>query len=96
MVVLACYDVNTQTSAGRRRLRQIADACQDFGTRVQFSIFECHVSPAQWVELRNRLLKTMEPKEDSIRFYFLDERAMKRTEHHGVRVPIDVHGPLIF
>ena len=95
MLVLITYDVSTVEQAGRRRLRKVAQACSDYGTRVQKSVFECHVGQKEWMELRNRLLREANAEEDSLRFYFLDETAIRRTEHHGVAKPIDLSEPLI-
>jgi CRISPR-associated protein Cas2 len=92
--MLVSYDVSTLTREGRRRLRRVARACQDFGTRVQLSVFECEVDPAQWSTLRARLLNLIEPTVDSLRFYHLGNGA-RRIEHHGAKVPIDLDGPLI-
>ena len=85
MMVLVSYDVSTQTSAGRKRLRKIAENCLDFGRRVQFSVFECDVDPAQWEILKHRLLGLHNPDEDSLRFYFLGSNWQKRVEHHGIK-----------
>jgi len=95
MLVLVTYDVSTVESAGQRRLRRVARACQDYGVRVQKSVFECQVGNAEWVQLRHRLLKEMKPEEDSIRFYFLDAQAQQKTEHHGVSKPVDLTEPLV-
>ena len=95
MLVLVTYDVSTLQSAGRRRLRRVARACQDYGTRVQKSVFECQVGQKEWVQLRDRLLHEMKEDEDSLRFYFLDEAAVGRTEHHGVAKPVDLTEPLM-
>ncbi len=95
MVVLVAYDVSTTETAGQRRLRRVAQACQDYGTRVQKSVFECRVGPAEWVSLKARLLREIKQDQDSLRFYFLDETAVERTEHHGVGKPIDLTEPLI-
>lgn len=95
MLILVTYDVSTVEKAGRRRLRRVAQACSDYGTRVQKSIFECQVGQKEWVELRSRLLVECDVDEDSLRFYFLDETAVQRTEHHGVAKPIDLSEPLI-
>ncbi len=92
--MLVSYDVSTLTREGRRRLRRVARACQDFGTRVQLSVFECDVDPAQWTTLRARLLDCIDPTVDSLRFYHLGGGA-RRIEHHGAKVPIDPDGPLI-
>jgi CRISPR-associated protein Cas2 len=95
MLILVTYDVSTVEPAGRRRLRRVAQACEDYGTRVQKSVFECQVGRTEWVNLRHRLLSEMKAEEDSLRFYFLDAEAVQRTEHHGVSKPIDLTEPLI-
>ncbi|MBP2316284.1 CRISPR-associated endonuclease Cas2 [Azospirillum soli] len=95
MLVLVCYDVSTETTAGRRRLRRVARACQDHGVRVQFSVFECTVDPAQWTTLRARLLDLVDPKTDSLRFYLLGSAARRKVEHIGNRPPTDLDEPLI-
>lgn len=95
MLIVVTYDVNTEAAAGRRRLRRVARACLDFGQRVQKSVFECLVRDVDWVELRRRLLKEMNSKEDSLRFYFLDQAARTRIEHHGLGRPTDLDGPLV-
>lgn len=84
MFVLVAYDVSTSTSAGMKRLSRIAKICKNFGQRVQNSVFECYVDPAQWVSLKAQLLKTYSEKDDSLRFYFLGNKWDKRIEHHGV------------
>jgi CRISPR-associated protein Cas2 len=96
VLVVVSYDVNTETPAGRRRLRKIAKACQDYGQRVQFSVFECEVSPARWVELKGRLLALLDPTTDSLRFYNLGADGQRRIEHVGAKPPLDLDGPLIF
>ena len=95
MFVLVSYDVKTEDADGRRRLRRIAKACQDFGQRVQFSVFECIVDPAQWTKLRARLLKEMKAEEDSLRFYFLGSNWQSRVEHVGAKPALDLEGPLV-
>ncbi len=95
MMVLIAYDVSTVEPAGRRRLRRVAQACKDYGVRVQKSVFECQVGQKEWIQLRHRLLTEHKASEDSLRFYFLDETALKRTEHHGVAQPIDLNDALI-
>ena len=95
MRVLVTYDVSTIKAAGRRRLRRVAQACEDYGVRVQKSVFECQVGDTDWVRLRDRLLTEYKVDEDSLRFYFLDETAVKRTEHHGVAKPPNLSEPLI-
>lgn len=96
MMVLVSYDVATTTKAGRKRLRQVADVCLDFGQRVQNSVFECVVDPAQWVILKNRVLKIYKPEEDSIRFYFMGRNWKRKVEHYGIKEIPDVEkDPLI-
>ena len=95
MLILVTYDVSTVEKAGLRRLRRVARACEDYGVRVQKSIFECQVGQKEWVSLRDRLLSEIKDDEDSLRFYFLDEKAVLRTEHHGVDKPLDLTEPLI-
>lgn len=95
MLVLVTYDVSTVEAAGRRRLRRMAQACEDYGTRVQKSVFECPVGQKEWVRLRDRLLHEFKAEEDSLRFYFLDETCVQRTEHHGAAKPLDLTEPLV-
>jgi CRISPR-associated protein Cas2 len=95
MFVLVAYDVATVEKAGQRRLRRVARACEDYGTRVQKSVFECQVGQKEWVQLRGRLLREIKADEDSLRFYFLDEKAVQRTEHHGADKPVDLTEPLV-
>lgn len=95
MLVVVSYDVSTIDTAGRRRLRRIARACQDHGQRVQFSVFECEVTPAAWTHLRQRLIDEMDGRKDSLRFYFLGADGQRRIEHVGAKVPLDLDGPLL-
>ena len=95
MHALISYDVSTKNAAGRRRLRRIAQACSDYGKRVQFSVFECSLSHADWVRLRYRLLHEIDPAEDSLRLYLLCDRDIERVEHLGVRAPLSLEGPLV-
>lgn len=95
MLILVTYDVQTQDAAGRRRLRRVAQVCQSYGQRVQWSVFECVVGEKEFVLLRARLLGEMDKEKDSVRLYFLDETARQRTEHHGVSKPVDLEGPLV-
>lgn len=95
MMVLVSYDVNTEDREGRRRLRRIAKQCENWGQRVQFSVFECLVEPAQWTALRAALIKIMDAEKDSLRFYFLGANWKKRVEHMGAKPAYDPEGPLI-
>ena len=95
MLILVTYDVSTVEKEGRRRLRRVAQACKDYGTRVQKSVFECQVGQSEWVKLRDRLLREINVEEDSLRFYYLDEKAVQRVEHHGTVKPVDLTEPLV-
>lgn len=96
MLVLVSYDVNTQNAEGRKRLRNIAKTCQNWGQRVQFSVFECIVDPAQWARLREKLIAMMNPEKDSLRFYFLGANWKGRVEHVGAKPTLDQEGLLVF
>ena len=96
MFILIAYDVSTADRAGQKRLRRVARACGDYGVRVQKSLFECQVGKMEWAALRNRLLKEIDPEQDSLRFYHLGEDTRKETEHHGTNEPVDLSGPLVF
>ena len=95
MLVVVAYDVRTEDKAGRRRLRRVAKLCQNFGQRVQFSVFECLVDPAQWANLKAKLLAEIDPKADSLRFYFLGANWQNRIEHIGAKQAYDPEGPLV-
>ena len=95
MLILITYDVSTVEKRGQRRLRRVAQACEDYGVRVQKSVFECQVGQKEWILLRDRLLKEIKDDQDSLRFYFLDEKAVQRIEHHGIGKPVDLTEPLI-
>ncbi len=95
MLILVSYDVAMNDEQGPRRLRRVAKICQDYGQRVQYSVFECLVDPAQWTVLRERLIKEINPNEDSLRFYFLGANWRRRVEHVGAKKPIDQEGTII-
>lgn len=95
MNVLISYDVSTETAAGRRRLRKVAQACQDFGQRVQKSVFECSVSEAQFEEVVRRLLDIIEKTEDSLRVYRLTEPREKHVQVYGLDGKVDFEEPLV-
>lgn len=95
MLMLVAYDVSTESKAGRRRLRRVARACLDFGQRVQNSVFECEVNPAQWTALRARLIAEIDPSSDSLRFYRLGAEGQRRVEHIGAKPTADLEGPLV-
>lgn len=96
MIVLISYDVSTTSPGGEKRLRRVAKACKDFGQRVQFSVFEVEVEPAQWVQLRNTLCALIDPTVDSLRFYHLGAKVEGRVEHIGANPPLDLKAPLVF
>lgn len=96
MMVLVSYDVSTQSESSARRLRQLAKACRDYGQRVQYSVFEIEVEPAQWVALKSRLLSIANPEVDSLRFYLLGKNWQTKVEHHGAKPVVDLSGPLVF
>jgi len=95
MMVLVSYDVSLADASGARRLRRVSKACKDFGQRVQFSVFECIVDPAQWTKLKARLLGEIDAEQDSLRFYFLGANWQKRVEHVGAKPSVDLEGPLV-
>lgn len=95
MLVLMTYDVNTMEDGGRKRLRQVARACKDFGQRVQFSVFEIEVDPAQWTKLKARLELIIRPELDSLRYYYLGSNWARKVEHVGAKPAADLNGPLI-
>jgi len=94
-MVLITYDVNTETPAGQKRLRQVARHCENYGQRVQNSVFECLIDGAQLQVLKNRLLNTIDPERDSLRFYYLGNNWRDRVEHIGAKPSIDLEGPII-
>ena len=83
MFVLVVYDVSTKDKQGKRRLSKIAKICEDYGVRVQNSVFECQLSRINWTEFRYQLLSEINIEADSLRFYFLDEDNRKKTESYG-------------
>ena len=94
-LIVVAYDVNTESLEGRRRLRRVAACCEDYGQRVQNSVFECFVDATQWAKLRRRLLEEVDLKSDSLRFYFLGKSWKNHVEHAGAKPSYDPSGPLI-
>lgn len=90
MLVLITYDVSVISDGGQRRLRNIAKTCLDYGVRVQNSVFECEVEPAQFTALKSELLNIYNEEEDSLRFYFLGKKGRQRVEHFGTNSVQDV------
>ena len=95
MMVLVTYDVAVSDPGGAKRLRKVAKACRDWGQRVQFSVFEIEVDPAQWVALKATLESIIKPDCDSLRYYHLGANWQKRVEHIGAKPATDLNGPLI-
>ena len=95
MNLLVCYDVSTETPAGRKRLRKVAQVCKDFGQRVQYSVFECTVSETNRERLRQRLLQVIDPAEDNLRIYQLAGNREEVVEAHGKDRYVDFAGPLV-
>mgnify|MGYP000866525124 CR=1 FL=1 len=95
MFVLVSYDVAITSPGGKRRLRRVAKTCLNFGERVQFSVFECVVEPAQWVALRNQLESIIDMDHDSLRYYYLGSNWKRKVEHVGAKPTLDLDDPLI-
>ncbi|MBQ8834116.1 MAG: CRISPR-associated endonuclease Cas2 [Oscillospiraceae bacterium] len=95
MMVLITYDVNTEDAAGRKRLRQIAKQCVNYGQRVQNSVFECVVDAAQCRQLQHKLLKIMDEDKDSLRFYYLGNQYQAKIEHFGCKQTYEAEGVLM-
>jgi CRISPR-associated protein Cas2 len=95
MHILVTYDVSTESSAGRKRLRKVAQTCKDFGQRVQKSVFECSVNEIQYEEVIRRLLNIIKKEEDSLRVYRLTEPAEKHVHTYGIDTAVDFNEPLI-
>lgn len=96
MLVLITYDVNTEDSSGRKRLRRVAKQCVNFGVRVQNSVFECELDPAQFRLLKQKLIEEIDENKDSLRFYHLGDIKKAKVEHIGTKKTIKVDEPLIF
>ncbi len=96
MLVLITYDVNTQTAAGRSRLRKVAKQCVNYGQRVQNSVFECVMDAAKVREVKHILEKLIDEETDSLRFYYLGEHYKNKVEHLGAKPSFDVTEPLLF
>lgn len=95
MMILVTYDVRTDSAAGRKRLRRVARVCENYGQRVQNSVFECVLDSGQWVSVRKKVISEIDPEEDSLRFYFLGSNWSHRVEHVGTKVSYNPEGPLI-
>lgn len=94
-MVLITYDVNTEDAAGRKRLRQIAKQCINYGQRVQNSVFECILDAAQCKQLQHKLCGIMDPDRDSLRFYYLGNQYQTKIEHFGAKQTYQAEGILM-
>ncbi|MGL5226828.1 MAG: CRISPR-associated endonuclease Cas2 [Bacteroidales bacterium] len=95
MLVLITYDVNTTEEGGQKRLRKVAKECVNFGQRVQNSVFECVVDPAQFTELQFRLKHIIDHEKDSIRFYFMGSNWSNKVDFIGKQTAYDVNDTFI-
>lgn len=95
MMVVITYDVNTETVAGQKRLRKVARQCQNYGQRVQNSVFECIIDPARLKQLQATLEKLIDIDKDSLRFYYLGDEWRNRVEHVGAKPSLNLEGTLI-
>ena len=96
MLILITYDVNTQTAAGRKRLRKVAKQCVNYGQRVQNSVFECQLDATTYRQVKAVLEKIIDKESDSLRFYNLGDKYKNKVEHMGVKAGFDVTEPLVF
>ncbi len=95
MMVLITYDINTETEAGKTRLRKIARECQNYGQRVQNSVFECLIDSTQLKQLQIKLDRIMDKEKDSVRYYNLGNEWRNRVTHVGAKPALDLEGPLM-
>jgi CRISPR-associated protein Cas2 len=95
MMVLVSYDVAVTTTGGAKRLRWVAKECQNYGQRVQYSVFECVVDPAQWTKLKNKLEAIIDKDVDSLRYYYLGANYKRKVEHVGAKPSLDLDGPIV-
>lgn len=95
MMVLICYDVNTATASGRKRLRKVAKECQNHAQRVQNSVFEADLDYSSFLKLKDRLEKLIDKEVDSLRFYYLGNNWKRRVEHIGAKETYDPEGVII-
>ena len=95
MMVLICYDVDTTTASGQKRLRKVAKVCENYGQRVQNSVFECLLDAARLKHLKHHLTELVDTDKDSLRFYYLGDNWKARVEHIGAKASLDLEGLLI-
>lgn len=95
MMVLVSYDVSTVDSGGKKRLRKVAKECQNYGQRMQNSVFEIDVDYGIFLKVKDRLLKIIDENSDSLRFYYLGKNWQRRIEHFGAKQTYDPEGVII-
>jgi len=95
MLVLVTYDVNTETAEGRRRLARVSKTCQNYGLRVQNSVFECELDAGMLLKVKDKLIKLINLEKDSLRFYMIGNDRKNRVEHYGAKPSFDVMEPII-
>lgn len=95
-MVLITYDVSTESIQGQKRLRKVAKVCQNYGQRVQNSVFECIIDATQYATLKIELANIIDKNKDSLRFYRLGNNYKTKVEHIGINRSIDIEGPLFF
>lgn len=95
MLVLITYDVNTEDAAGKKRLRKVAKECQNYGQRVQNSVFECIMDSAKAREVKEKILRLIDEDKDSLRFYYLGEKYKNKVEHYGTKDSFDLENSLL-
>ena len=95
MLILVTYDISFDEGNGPKRLRQVAKVCQDHGVRVQYSVFECDVDPAQWLMFKDKLFEIYDKEVDSLRFYKLGKNGQQKIEHYGAKPSFDIFKDLL-
>lgn len=95
MLVLITYDVNTENKAGRSRLRKVAKECENYGQRVQNSVFECNMDSTKCRQVKEILVNLIDEKTDSLRFYYLGNKYKTKVEHYGIKASRDLEDSMI-
>ena len=95
MLIVITYDINTETADGKKRLRKISKECLNYGQRVQNSVYECEIDNAKWLILKNKLEQIIDPKTDSLRFYYLGNPKKAKREHIGCKESFDMTDVII-
>jgi CRISPR-associated protein Cas2 len=95
MFLLVCYDVETTTTEGRRRLRRVAKTCESYGQRAQKSVFECRMEPALFLEFESKLVRIIDKTRDNLRIYFIDDDSIKKVKQFGESKLIDFEEPIV-